>query len=133
MVWRWGQLQTNETGAENGIKWHEKGTKMGAKIDTKSIRNRVGAAEAFGEGPGRPKAANPSNFWDQFRVPFRAKIEKIPSEEASKNQCKIMLKFEAKGGPKMRPKWVRKSWIFLNDPRCVVLYKSSFYHSKTMV
>ena len=46
LVWCWGQLQFNETGVDNGIEWHEKGTKMGAKIIVKSIRNRGGAAEA---------------------------------------------------------------------------------------
>ena len=133
MVWRWGQLQINETGAENGIKRHEKGTKMGAKIDAKSIRNRAGAAEAFEEGPWRQNSPTCPRFGFQFWDPFRAKIEKTPSEKASNNQCKTMLTFEAKGGPKMRPTWVRKSRIFFNGPRWVVLRKSSFYCSKTMV
>jgi hypothetical protein len=36
VVWRWSQLQINETGADNSIKSHEKGTKMDAEIDVKS-------------------------------------------------------------------------------------------------
>jgi hypothetical protein len=30
-------------------------------------------------------------------MPFHAKIGKMQSEKASENQCKLMLKFEAKG------------------------------------
>ena len=73
---------------------------MSPKIGAKSIRNRGGTAEAFGEGPWRPNAANPAKFWDPFWDQFCVKVEKIQSEKASKNQCKTMSKFEAKGDPK---------------------------------
>jgi hypothetical protein len=55
----WGQLQINETGAEHGIRSYEKGVRMGAKINAKSIRNRVRDADAFWDcfqKPNAPKA-----------------------------------------------------------------------------
>ena len=52
MVWRWGQLQINERGAENGVNNNEKGAKMGTEINAKSIRNRAGDAHVFLERVG---------------------------------------------------------------------------------
>ena len=62
----------------------EKGIKMGSKFGAKSIRNRAGAAEAFGE-----RVKLKGSFWDPFWDQFCAKIGKIPSEKASTNQSKM--------------------------------------------
>ena len=71
--------------------------------------------------------------WEPFSARSRKKVypeinAKIVTEKVSEN-----VAIEAKRGPKMRPKWVRKSRIFWKGPRWVVLRKSSFYCNKTMV
>ena len=102
---------------------------MGPKIDKKSRWHRGGVRG----GPLEAKCRKPGKVLGPILGPVFVKTEKILFEKASQNQCKTISKFEAKGGPKMMPKWVRKSRIFLNGPRWVVLRKSSFYNSKTMV
>ena len=100
---------------------HQKSWKrhqMGTKIDAKSIRNRVRDADAFweafgGGGGGQTCQTKVSLFGIPVLGSFSRKIEKIVFEKASKNQCKIMLEFEAKGLLKTKPKCDRKSRIFL--------------------
>ena len=82
---------------DQGIKSHEKGIKMEAQIDAKSIRNRVCDGDAFWDRFWKPNAPNPPKYGSLFWDACRAKIEEIQFEKASTNQCKMIFKFEAKG------------------------------------
>ena len=73
---------------------------MGAKIDAKSKpapRRRSGSVRG---GQKCLRIIVKGVVLGPILGPVLRKIEKIPSEKASKNQCKIMSKFEAKGDPK---------------------------------
>jgi hypothetical protein len=89
-------------------------------MDPKSMKNRAGAAEAFGKrfwGPHRPQGKKLGSFWDQFRHLFLTQILKIQAEKPFKKQGKDKMEFLSQGSPKTMPKCDRKSWIFLKGPR----------------
>ena len=61
VVWSWGQLQINETGVDKDIESHEKGTKIDATIDVKSIKIEVAPRrryENFRGGALEPQRLN---------------------------------------------------------------------------
>ena len=93
---------------------------MGPQIDTKSSQRRGGVRGTFREANITLNLKTEGRFWYQFWDQFFKQIAKIPFERASKNQCKKIMKFEAKRGPKMRSKLIRKSKIFLNGYRWIV-------------
>ena len=103
------------------------GTTNVSKWEPKSMQHRAGAAEAFGECSGRPKrlrAKLKGVILGFILEPVVRTNWKIWFEKASQTQCKDIMSFEAKRGPKMRSKFGRKSKIFLNGP-CWVVFRRS--------
>jgi hypothetical protein len=108
------QLQITETGAEDRIKWHEKGCQMDVKIDAKSSWRRGGVPGAFKERSTSNKTQNNAKtieFSDPVLRHFLHKYWKILSGKAYKNKYKTVLEFQAKWFQKMTLECDRKGKI----------------------
>ena len=80
-----------------GAKLGAKGSKLGAKVDAKSIKNRVGAAGAFREAKGPPRKAERGRFGSHFGSNAALKSIRYHPRRHSKINAKTKRKFDTEG------------------------------------